>query len=46
MNDGAVTLEDEYQWFDQLAVLPIDAAAVRFFSNLGYLDEGKEVDIV
>lgn len=45
MNDGAVTLEDEYQWFDQLAVLPIDAAAVRFFSNLGYLDEGKEVDI-
>lgn len=45
MNDGAVTLEDGYQWFDQLAVLPIDAAAVRFFSNLGYLDEGKEVDI-
>ena len=45
MNDGAVTLEDEYQWIDQLAVLPIDAAAVRFFSNLGYLDEGKEVDI-
>ena len=45
MNDGAVTLEDEYQWFDQLAVLPIDAAAVRFFSSLGYLDEGNEVDI-
>ena len=45
MNDGAVTLEDEYQWFDQLTVLPIDGAAVRFFSNLGYLDEDKEADI-
>lgn len=45
MNDGAVTLEDEYQWFDQLTTLPIDAAAVRFFSSLGYLDEDKEADI-
>ncbi len=45
MNDGSVTLEDEYQWFDQLSALPIDSAAVRFFSNLGYLDEDKEADI-
>ena len=45
MNDGAVTLEDEYQWFDQLTTLPIDAAAVRFFSSLGYIDEDKEADI-
>lgn len=34
LNDGAVTLEDEYQWFDQLIALPIDGAAVRFFFKL------------
>lgn len=45
LNDGAVTLDDEYQWFDQLIALPIDGAAVCFFSNLGYLDEDKEADI-
>lgn len=42
MNDGAVTLGDGYQWFDDLAVLPIDDAGMLFFSSLGYFDKCTE----
>lgn len=45
MNDAAVTLENDYEWFGELPTLPIDDAAMLFFSSLGYLDEGKEADI-
>lgn len=41
----APTIGDTYEWFDQLVFLPIDQAAMLFFSKLGYLS-GNEAPLV
>ena len=45
MLTDAPTIGDMHEWFDQLVFLPIDQAAMLFFSKLGFLS-GNEVPLV